>query len=1032
MVNRLFVSLSLIFTLLVVIATPSLTEAQAYNISGDSTQIYGTQYCVGFPVYSLTTPLDPKIACDSDGSNCLALIYDTCGTSGVRVFWSVDQFQTHSQEVTNMGGSAPANMLDWYATNGSMLPYDVEYFPAQNVFYMIFGNAVYAAFTQDIDGGGPALALPHVYTPLAPLVTPIQTYGQTLSIDCAQNLTTPKDWAGLGYYCVLQQVLGYSFQDDNATNMWGIQLCQAKDSSPLDYDGILCQFTHDVTNTTGLGTWYNALDSTQSCSAGGGLAFDNVSTQIFWSGTAWKYRVEAQIDYCPGTVDKYVIVDTLSTPQNYWNQHFIGGNLYYRNTTGNISGQILKSATTDFASFGTPSTVYIEDSSINETINQSDSEVISSAVLTVWERKTNGSDESNNGVWISRETSYQINVQSNEINPVSINLWCNNSGVDYYDSGSGDLFTLNTPCQTGNQLIMTSGSVPSTTIKWVDIPSECASTGLGVGVLYPTIPSNHTFTVRAEENNLPLPNVNVTVGAVTKLTDSNGQTWFDISSISAPSLERVNLSTCDIRYSTDGTGTTTPYTIDRIGFIDISGSVPAPVKVYVAEFGYNDWVFDTSTDIYMRESGMYWTLDIKASSGVSIEPCNYEVTVSGADVVWVKDLAGTERVGNTTDEFPATFKFNHSSVPVNMTAILTLPDGSVEYLYRNFTYDEEENDTFYIPFSVDDLPCISASSCVYVDSTTHYDCPRSLCLNEFHYKSSPSVCDANATCSYDIESCFIPEFCDDLVGCFDVSTTQSCLQDADCLNDCVNNNTLIWGKCGADGLCKNVTTPCTSGCNSTLDPHMCNELANCQLGDIFVAKVFYYEDFVQKDIFSAQVRCDIDNIDERICLPNQGIAKAHLTFLGITVNDLKVKPFDWSFIDTGDYYNWTGISVYCNSTCDAVYTICDGVCDAETGECVEGSTLRRSIQNYLPSWLLWLITPMFLWTMLALVIGAVLTFLPSKISQNAQPTPEIGLAGIFVFYIIGLTFGFVDPLIGLMVIIGLGLALAKTLTNMFG
>lgn len=1034
MVNRLFVSLGLILSLLVVFATSSQVSADpAYNIT-DSTKLYNTEYCI-FP--GLAQPIDPKIACTDDGSNCIALVYDQCFTNGVRILWSVDRFETHNQVVGTMGGTAGSRLLDWYAINGSSMPYDVEYFPAQQVFYMILFDNVYAAFTADIDGGGPAAALPTVYSPAFPLVTPTQTFGQVLNIDCAAHAIWPKDWAGLGYNCWTENPLGMKFQDGNATNLWGIQTCQATDGA--DEDGLTCEFIWDVTNTTGNTSWYSVIDSTQSCSAATGYNLKNISINTFWSGNAWKYYVEANIDYCTGTINRYFIEDTLPTPQNYWNQHFTGGSLYFRNTTGNISGQILKSATSDFVSFGTPSVVYTEDSSINETINQSDSDVITDAVFTVWERKTNGSDESNNGIWLSAETSYQINVLASQANPVSINLWCNNSGEDYYDSGSGDIFTLNTPCQTGNQLIFTSGSVPSTSIQWVDVPSECISTGLGVAVLYPSTPSNHTFTVRAQNNNIALPNVNVTVGSVTQLTDVNGQTWFDIQPITSASLERVNLSACDIRYSTNGTGTSTLFTADRVGFLDEVGTVPAPVKTYVAEFGFNNWVFDTDTEIYMRESGMFWNLDIKASSGISLEPCNYQVMLSGPDVIQVIDLAGVPRVGNETTEFPATFKFNHSSSPVNVTALLTLSDGSQQYLYRNFTFDEEENDTFFIPFNIDTLPCISAASCVYVDSTIHFDCPTSVCLNEFFYKASPSICDINATCDYSIESCFIAEFCDDLVGCFDVSTTESCLQDADCQNSCANNNTLIWGKCGADDLCKNVTTPCTTGCNSTLDESMCNELASCELGDTFVAKVYYYEGSLesgvsQQNLLSAQATCDISSVGETVCLnpSTGGLPKSQLVFLGKTIDDLYITPVDWQYVDTGDYYNFSAISVNCNSTCDAVYTVCSGNCDVETGECVAGSSIQRDLFNTLPNWLQWLMAPMFLWTILALILGAILTFIPSKISQNAQPTPEIGLAGMFVWFIIGLGLQFVDPLIGILILIGLGLALAKMLSGMLG
>lgn len=1038
------ISLGLILSLLVVFATSSQGSAQSYNFSIDSTKVYNVTGCP----FTTNAPVDPKISCDPTGSNCVSLNYDNCYFTGVRALWSVDKFvsqPTAADEIVNMPGTLGANFYDWYATNGSMMPYDIEFYQINadlGAFYMIFGNDVYVAFTSDPDGGGPGLPLPKVYTPGAPLVAGDQIFGHTINFDCAAILTTPINWAGLGYSCTSGNIInGFKFQEDNATDLWGLSLCGAGKTGPTDTDGILCEFRYDPTNSTGAGiapTTISALDYTLSCSAALGASYDNISVQTFWDGSStWRRRVETQVDYCVGTVNKYIIDDNLPSPQQYWNQRFFGGSLYYRNVSGaNLSGDILRSSTPDFVSYGSPIVVYTEAADFGESVNQSDSHSAGSSNLLIWERKS-VNDTANDGIWVQREDNYPISVDSDVDAPVSINLWCNDTGVDYSDSGSGQSFDLNTICGNNNRLIFTGSNRPLSYTDWVDIPSQCLTDGFNIAVLYAETPVNHTITVRDEENNLPLPNVNVTIDGTTKLSDINGQAWFDIQQISASTLERVNVSECLLRYSTDGTPTSTFMTADRAGYVDVVTSIPAPTKEVIG--GFNVWTLSSASNIYMRETGMFWNLDIKASSGVVVEPCNYVVNISGPDNTWVVNLVNAESVGHTSVEFPATFKFNHSSSPVNVTATLRLPDGSLQYLYRDFTYDEVGNDTFYVPFSADDLPCFSSSPCVYVNGDQHTDCPDSFCLNQFHYKISPSVCDINSTCSYGITDCFIGEFCDDLVGCFDADTSESCLQDADCENSCLSNTTLIWGKCGADGLCKNVTTPCTEGCNSTLDEPMCNELASCELGETFRAVVYLQTGTVatgpvQTDLVGGNVNCDIDNVGEKTCLPfsTSGVAKSTFTFYGQTIDDVFYTPIDWQYVDTGDWYNWTDISVTCNETCSPVYEVCTGSCDAVTGECIEGSSIQRGLFNTLPNWLQWLLAPMFLWTMLALIIGAVLTFLPSKISQNAQPTPEIGLAAMFVWFIIGLGLGFVDPLIGLLILIGLGLALAKMLSGMLG
>lgn len=1037
MVKRFAIPLSLIITLLVVVSTP--VAGSPYNFTTDSTKIYNTQWCI--PFITLTAPLDPKVSCDTTGSNCIALAYDTCVSNGVRAIWSVDKFQSTpvpADVIVNMGGAIPsASFLDKYEEDGGSLYYDVEYFQINadlGAFYMVFGTDVYVAFTSDPDGAGVGLPLPTVYTPSAPLVAGSQTYGHSFSIDCA----TETGYTGVGtppYSCVgAKPTYAYGFQDGNATNLWGVQLCQARSQPTYDWDGLFCTFSYDVTNTTADTLSMAIIDSTVSCSAGGSQGIDYMSVQgAYWTGTGpWRYRINATVDYCVGTLNDNFIVDNLASPQNYWNQRFFGGNLYYRNTTGNVSGFIFSSSTPDLVSFGSPVLQYTEDSAYNETINQSDSAVAGNTNVLVWERKTNGSDESNNGIWAQRQNNFPITVTSDVEAPTSVNLWCNDTGVDYSDSGSGQSFILNTICANNNRLIFTGSNRPLSHTDWVDIPSECLTDGFDIGVKYAQTPVNHTITVRDISNNLPLPNVNVTIDGTTKTTDSSGQTWFDLQQLSGSTLDRVNVSNCSLAYSTDGTAITKTVTADRVGYLDASEIIPAPIKSVVGNF--NVWTLDDSTDIYMQESGMFWTLNIKASGGVEIEPCRYNVTLTGANVTWVVDLTGVERLGTETDEFPATFKFNHSSSPVNVTATLQVPDGSTYNLTESFVYDEIDSDTFFISYNVDTLPCRNPSPCTYIDSSVHYDCPSSLCIGEYHYKAKTSQCDSDQTCSYDAVSCFLPEFCDSLIGCFDTDTTISCLQDTDCTNSCANANTLIWGRCGADGLCKNLTYACTTGCNSSanLTEPFCNELVNCELGDVFNAKVSYFNGTGQFPLIEGTVTCDIDNVGERVCLRIPAIPKAQLTSLGITVDDLYVTPSDWIFVETADHYNWSAITVECNDTCDAVYTVCDGECDTLTGECIEGSTLRRSLQSTLPVWLQFIISATFLWSMLALIVGAVLTFLPSKVSQNAQPTPEIGLAGMFVWFIIGLAFQFVDPLIGLLIVIGLGLGLARTLTNVFG
>ena len=1023
MVNQPRVFAGLLMLLLIMFAFAPTASASAYNITIDSNKIYSKQWCIVPPF--LTTPLDPKVACNTDGTQCIALVYDTCTSSGVRILWSVDQFETHVQVAGTMSGSLGSEYLDYYNTRGKELPYDVEYFEDQRAFYMIYKDDIFVGFTEDLDGAGGQTVLPHVYTPSAPLITPLQTYGETVTFDCAVETT----FLGGGHTCSgsSEIISGYKFQDGNATNLWGIQACRTYKSSPVDVAGIFCEWTYDVTNTTATRlNMVNLFGSIfVSCTAPPtGWNVDNISAQAFWSGTDWKYDIEGIIDFCDtGELNQDVSIDTLPSLQDDWNQHYFGGNLYWKNFTAPyVNGSILKSATSDFTSYGSISTVYTEDGSVNESINQSDSDYAGTTSLYIWERNS-GSDVGNDGIWISREDVYEIIISADTEHPVSASLYCNDSGSDYYYSGSGEWFSLFTPCQTDNRIIFTSQDRPTTHIEWFDIDSSCTTDGLDVSVYYADTPFNHTFSVRTE-GNLPISGANITIaGEGTETTDVNGEAIFELQPLAGSTLYRNNYSTCDIRMSTDGTPSIESYDVEYAGFIDEAGTIPAPTKSTIG--GYYVWSFNYTTDVVLYESGMYLDISLVAGSGVDVSPCNYEVNVSGADYIAIM-FSGVPNLGNSWNTFPIEFKINHSFEPVNVTLDLTLPNGSHIIEYHNLSYDESDTHVFYLPFSIDDLIC-----------TEDCDCPDSICIGKYFYDGVTNLCGTDNTCDYEISNCQLSTFCDDLIGCFNADTLLECSGDVDCPDSCVDSNTMIWGRCGSDNLCKNITYECATECNQTAG--ICEEMRTCEYGDDLDYKVFYYQGGVQSNLLSGTYTCDMSNVGEKTCLgdgtENNAVPLLQLVDLGLTIGNVYVTPDDLSYSTSADnlYYNFSDISVYCNDTCEIQYEICGGNCDPSTGECVDSlGTIENVLKSFLPEWLKWLLTSTFLWSLFCLVIGAILTFLPAIKSNHAQPTPEYGLASMFVMFIVGLFLGFVEPIIGLIIIIGLGLALTKVLSNMLG
>ena len=181
----------------------------------------------------------------------------------------------------------------------------------------------------------------------------------------------------------------------------------------------------------------------------------------------------------------------------------------------------------------------------------------------------------------------------------------------------------------------------------------------------------------------------------------------------------------------------------------------------------------------------------------------------------------------------------------------------------------------------------------------------------------------------------------------------------------------------------------------------------------------------------------MDVADSSFCIPAQTIPRTLLTQYGVTINNIRFIQPDWKYATTSSgsnvYYNFSAISISCSDSCQISYQFCDYGCDDDTGQCVGSpNNLDTVIKSMLPEYLQWLLTATFLWALLCLIVGAVLTYIPAIISNHAQPTPEYGLASMFVLFIIGLFLGFVEPIIGLIIIIGLGLALTRMLSSLIG
>lgn len=906
--------LALAFPLLLLISTAS---AEPYNISVDATKIYSEgSYC--FPL-GWTEPYDPKIACDTEGSNCIALMYEDniyC-SRGVRVIWSVDKFDSHASQIFTIAvdynlPDAARTTVSWFNTYGLDMPYDVEYFPDYKAFFMVAKSKVYLAFTEDIDGGGPISPLPTVYDSV---VTPFGTLGADLSTNCIEQLN--QNLTAISTH--VDDPWGLSFQDNNATTLLVLSVEYYDSGIGINPTGFLEKVTYDVTNSTTTPEYSCVGLYSTLCPYPPGTTQMNRMVGIGWkTPTDWRYHIRTDADYCSsgGAGDNDMVHDWVALNSPAANQdnlhHIFASNLYYREPANNT---ILQSLTNppQYTSFGAPQMVYTEET--GENINQSDADDTALTNLWIWSREN---ATTNNGIWVFRESNIPITIETDVTTPVTAILDCNpTANTTYSTTGSGDFFTIYTVCQNNNRIIFTNTKEPTTHIEYFDIDSSCFSNYF-IKLKYADNPHEHEVEVRTFDENLPVPNATVTIESDVEYTDSNGiATFDDIDQITGATHLRNNWSTCEVRLSTDGTGISKDVEVEKVGFRTATKTISAPAKSF--SDGFNTWIVDTDTSFSLRRTGMFLTINIRGGGDTEITSCpagGYNVTITGPDLIKL-NLGGQEILRNWADTFPAEFIMNHSTSPVNVTATLNTPNGEVYQESVDMVFDSEDEIYFNIPRGITNLTCIDEC-----------DCPETTCIDEYFYDKLGCI---DGICQYTIEDCILSDYCDNVAGCFNTVTTLPCSSDADCssLNTCLDATTMNRGVCGELGVCLNKTVECTTFCNETAG--VCEEQRLCLQG---TSQKF------QAGANSYTFNCDQSNAGTTICGDEIQLLKDEVisTYGGIA--NVPVQPDGWNYIETTndlgyDIYLFLAPKITCTETCDIEIEFCGATgCDEATGTCI--------------------------------------------------------------------------------------------------
>ena len=503
---------------------------ELFNVTHpDSRQIFAEDNCLPSPLYASTRPYDPKIACETDGNSCVAVFYDseTLCSRGLKYSLSFDGFQTIEYHGIVTGYEFSQSIyLDPMEERGGELPYDIVYDDHSNHYYIALNNKIYVIPTFDPGVGG---VTPYRVTDGYALAV-----GGTVGADMNFNVPAkvPGGWIGNpAYNCnSFKSYNPLRFNDNDPTSLSLVFSCQIFKPSPNDWDGATWLIDIDVTNRTGTGIddyTYTELDQIVSCSAGSNFGWDAYSGYAEYSGTAWKYNIEGQIDYCTGTVDRAIEEDNFGSPNDDFNHFYFGGNLYWKNETVYY---IYSSETSDLTSFATAELQYAENTIINEAINQSDGVSGGNANYYIWYRSSDLTDGTD-GIWIQEEATYPVIVSSNEDVFVTISCPAN----DYTASGSGKIMQLFTPCLSGNTIQFVSDFTPQVDAQSLNFGS-CDS--VSYSLYYPDNPYDFTFTVKDALTNDVLENVEMDLtGEASETTNSNGQATFNIQAIDDDDLK---------------------------------------------------------------------------------------------------------------------------------------------------------------------------------------------------------------------------------------------------------------------------------------------------------------------------------------------------------------------------------------------------------------------------------------------------------------------------------------------------------------
>jgi hypothetical protein len=471
----------------------------------------------------------------------------------------------------------------------------------------------------------------------------------------------------------------------------------------------------------------------------------------------------------------------------------------------------------------------------------------------------------------------------------------------------------------------------------------------------------------------------------------------------------------------------------------------------IATISGNTVTYYTEDQINLRTEGATLTVRLIDRNGKEINnpELNSQTTVSGSNSVYVVDtVTGATYLQDTATGVPAQFYLGDNRTTFNVI---------VNFSYVDFTDSKTvamtKNGIQLVTFRLN-------QSQTQMQCTDNLDCPTNFCDGNHFYKLEGCLA---GTCSYKTpQSCSVG--CDTIYGCYDAHTLIPCTTRFDCNNTCLTNWRSSTGVCGSDGYCINLYKTCNAecpysnvGCNATTG--LCCDSEGCYTEGRERYRFYLAYSYVGVDslippspnpsvsVMDYDFYCGIENAGERICvigstipLKKTGIYRTSETFITSMPDNWK-----WSY-DANGNYEFYDIAVECGTNCDLTYDYCPNGCNRETGYCqhapVEGQnfTEQYEINIYQPisivqdsinqtqlrqsglAFLLLLATPIFIVTMISLIIGGIVGWKTKE--------PLLGTIGfIAVLTVFSLLQLFPIWLVLVLIVIA-GLVFSKIIVNM--